>query len=25
CEARSITALMLALKHLPNTTHKHNQ
>ncbi|MDF5203565.1 ADP compounds hydrolase NudE, partial [Vibrio parahaemolyticus] len=24
-EARSITALMLALKHLPNTTHKHNQ
>jgi len=25
CEARSITALMLALKHLPNTTHNNNQ
>ena len=24
CEARSITALMLALKHLQNTTHKQN-
>ncbi|MDW3190507.1 ADP compounds hydrolase NudE, partial [Vibrio sp. Vb0932] len=24
-EARSITALMLALKHLPNTTHNNNQ
>ncbi len=23
CEARSITALMLALKHLANTTHNH--